>query len=323
MNITEQSAAIMAAETVEKNSPYFYTFSELAYFLNRRVKKKWDIVIAVSGMEGMGKTTLALLTGGAVAVKNPAVPFELDKNVLYSPVVETLEDKIHALPPCSVVAVDEAIKVLYKMGWQSRVQIFVNTLYNVCRKEQKISILAIPSFTDLNTYFRKRRVYIRMELVARGYAVLLGREDGPFIEDGWHEKEAQQTWEKVTKGMNVLQIDTRTKVNIMRNSRNYIGELTFPMLAPEVEAEYMRLGQQEQFTYAGFTKTGAGSAVGFREKKQQEHLVNMLSWEYEHNQKSCTELARICGLSTNRVIDLLKEKGVTIRQGSPKHAIMQ
>ena len=118
----------------------------LARLIRKRLREDWDVVIAVTGQEGCGKSTLAIELGMAVD-KN----FDLEQNIIYIPDYKLIAKKItEELKKYSVLIIDEAIKTMYKRRWQARAQIFLNQLYSICRKQNIATILCMPSFSTVS-----------------------------------------------------------------------------------------------------------------------------------------------------------------------------
>ena len=135
----------------ERDEEELYEFCKA---LIKRLKKDWDVVIAITGEEGTGKSSLAVIMGTYMQHVAKIEKFDLEKNVLYNPKTLDVRDAVmHNVPRHGVIMMDEAIKSLYKMGFMSKAQQYINQLYTLCRKENKATLLCIPRFSDLNEFF--------------------------------------------------------------------------------------------------------------------------------------------------------------------------
>jgi len=92
----------------------------LAKIINKRLDKEHDLVGAVTGDEGYGKSTL-----GVEISKEFDAEFNFERNVAYIPTSDEMSNKFNALKPKQVFLVDEAIKILYKLKWQDRQKVVV------------------------------------------------------------------------------------------------------------------------------------------------------------------------------------------------------
>lgn len=106
--------------------------SFFAQKLYERARNGKDSVVAICGDEGDGKSTLAANIGF-----ESDMFFDFERNELFSPTNEEMQEKVVGLPRFSTIVADEAIKILYKLNWQSKSQRFLNELYALCRRENK------------------------------------------------------------------------------------------------------------------------------------------------------------------------------------------
>ena len=122
-----------------------------SYFIKRRLRKNWDIVLAISGEEGVGKSSLALWLGYLVDKR-----FDLLKNVAYLPTPQEIRDKFYHLDRFQILIIDEAIRSLHKYGWMEKLQRMLLEMYATERKQNKCSIMCIPRFKDLSEFFLRK-----------------------------------------------------------------------------------------------------------------------------------------------------------------------
>ncbi len=201
----------------------------------KRVADDWDMVIAITGEEGVGKSTL-----GVVLSQEMDDRFDWIRSVAYLPSHKEIEDKFFALKSKQVFLVDEAIKVLYKLKWADKLQIRINEMYATERWQNKITILCIPRFTDLNEMFRNHRVKIWIHVMERGHAVaFIKDETNIFFSDPWHLKENATKILKYTKNKKSVMLASEEKITMFKRSINFWFDFYFPDL-PEDQAEIYR-----------------------------------------------------------------------------------
>jgi hypothetical protein len=118
------------------------------------VRQDNDVVICVDGREGVGKSFWTILR---FAKKLDPV-FTLEKNVLFRPTPESLEERIFAIRQYGCLVLDETMETLYKRQSMTSGNIGINRLFGRVRKFNRIVILILPNFDDLDAFFRERRV---------------------------------------------------------------------------------------------------------------------------------------------------------------------
>ncbi len=213
-----------------------------------RLKQNKDLVVAVCGDEGDGKSTLAM-----EVAKETDKRFDLERNVLYSPNFKEMENKIKGLPPYSVIVVDEAIKALYKLNWQTKLAKYTNVLYAVCRKYNQLSIMCMPRFIDFNEYFRRHRIKFWIQVIdplslkkTDGTAVVFAKSKNFFSDDPWYLRESQKRVEAYSKSKRMREVEYSSYdwMKVASKSRNYVGALPFHHMDDVMFAHYTELSKK-------------------------------------------------------------------------------
>jgi len=204
-----------------------------------RIDLKWDIVIAIDGEEGSGKSSLGMIMGYLLDSR-----FHLESNIAYLPSSKEMEHKFWALDSKQVFLVDEAIKALYKLKFMDRFQTRINEMYATERWQSKITLLLLPRFTDLNEFFRNSRVKFWIHVIDRGVAVAFAKDEvNIFGTDKWHLKEEYNRIKNTIRGKRYATFTTDQKLAIYRKSLHYMFDFTFRPLPDAVEAKYTLLKQ--------------------------------------------------------------------------------
>jgi hypothetical protein len=207
-----------------------------------KVRQDYDCVIAITGGEGVGKSSLAIKLGMAIDDE-----FRLEKNILFSPIETEVQDAVTKMPKFSVIILDEAIKVLYKLNWNTKLQKMLNTLYTLCRKENKVTILCIPRLTDLSEMFRNHRVKIWIHISRRGCAMVFLKNDNPFGEDTWGFKLMQKRTDKI----NWSALEFENQIRLVKKLPTFFGAFHFEDLNIKVKQRYVALRDKEGEKYKG------------------------------------------------------------------------
>ena len=204
--------------------------------------------------------------------------FDLMKNVLYNPNEKEMTDKVLNLPKYSAINVDEAIKVLYKLDWNTQGQRYLNKLYAIARKENKITLLCMPNFYDLSPYWRKHRVFVWIHLIVRGLGIMMIRDTNPFTSDPYWQRENQKIVDKFIKkgGNNWNACTLDFKLSILSKTRNFAGVIRFDKLEPEFEKEYQRLRDKYKYSTNGEEDGEAKEILRDRREKALDKTLLML-----------------------------------------------
>lgn len=267
--------------------------------IRKRLENDWDIVIGVCGEEGSGKSTLAILIS-----KYLDKDFSCRRNIIASPNVQDVsENLLGKLPKYSPIVVDEAIKVMYKLGWHTSAQLMLNTVMSVCRAQNKVALLCMPRFLDFNEYNRQHRIKIWLEVVKRGHAFVFVRDMSPFVNDVWHLKENQEVYEKVTKHSKIVEMDDYAFHDALRNCKTFAFELTYSDLPQSIKNEYKQMKSEVAATLD--VEETKGLARVYREA-----VKNLARILYTENGLTQTDLSKETGLALYTINKLLAEAGV-------------
>ena len=205
--------------------------------IHDRIDKNWDIVIALDGEEGSGKSTLGIELGWLLD-KN----FFLDNNIAYLPTPKEIEQKFKSLKAKQLFMVDEAVKALYKLQFMNKFQTRINEMYATERWQNKITLLLIPRFTDLNEFFRNHRVKFWIHIIDRGLAVVFAKDEvNIFGQDKWHIAEEYARVKRYIKNRKFASFSAEEKLKIYEKSQHFMFSFRYPILPEEVENRYKEL----------------------------------------------------------------------------------
>jgi hypothetical protein len=216
--------------------------NKLNYFaelVNQRLNNDYDLVVAITGEEGVGKSTLAIQLGLKIDKD-----FDLVKNIAYLPDEKEIEDKFHSLQPKQCFIVDEAIRVFYKLKWMDKFQIRLNQMYMTERWQNKCTFLLIPRFTDLNEAFRNHRVNVWIHVIDRGIALVFKKiSENIFSTDPWKMKENDKLLDKyLVKTKKLFGVDLNEYIEFLsKNVPNFVTAIEFEDLPEDIKNEYRRL----------------------------------------------------------------------------------
>lgn len=213
---------------------------ELARVAQKRVREDKDLVIAFTGNEGDGKSGLSINTGLAI---DPS--FNVNTHLLYSPTVEEAKQKIYGLPKFSFVGVDEAIKIMYKLNWGTKLSKYLNVIYGICRKQNQVSGLCMPRFTDFNEYFRNHRIRLWVHIFDPvslskdwGEAAVMVRSWNPITSDPWGIVKAERAFLKLSKYKKITNFEMRARKTFFSKLESFVDFLDFGYVEQSMWDEY-------------------------------------------------------------------------------------
>ncbi|PLW80752.1 hypothetical protein C0585_00955 [Candidatus Woesearchaeota archaeon] len=250
------------------------TIPECTEVFIKRAKKDYDAVVAITGEEGSSKSTCAsnILIE---SLKNENIPEDkmieiFLERTIFSPSKEKVETQMKETPRYSVLNADEAIKILYKLNWGSPIQKFLNMLYALARKENKITLLCMPRFTDFNEFFRKHRIKFWLHILDRGIGVLFAKDWNPFTDDPWWMKEGMDVVKKNYGRKKVTDMDTKEKIRILSKLRNFVGVVEFDDMPTKFRTAYRKA--KDEFGYDDMGQDTTDIGAGKRAEKYQEWI---------------------------------------------------
>lgn len=207
------------------------TLLKVAKSIKQRIREDGDAVVCISGVEGIGKSVLAIILSYLVYKD-----FDLDDNMLYAPNEEEWKDKVNRFKKGSVFNLDEAVKLLEKQNWAK--QTFIKKMFQVIRGKNFITFLLIPRVEDLNEYFRNWRVMLNICVVYRGWAYLQ-TPDAYNKFDVWHRKYNQEQLDYAIGEGETLKTANEGKVMLaISRFKGFAGFVNFPDLPKEIKEEY-------------------------------------------------------------------------------------
>jgi hypothetical protein len=203
------------------------------------VRQDNDVVLCVDGREGVGKSFWTIIK---FAKKLDPV-FTLEKNVLFRPTPESLEERIFSIRQYGVLVLDETMETLYKRLSMTSGNIGINRLFGRVRKFNRIVILILPNFDDLDSFFRERRVKVRVNIVTRGLGFLMVSKDVVGNDDPWFSTYNKKILEDAEKdGLDLAKATASELMAVYRRFKCFQTPILWDEL-PEDAAEWARYKQ--------------------------------------------------------------------------------
>jgi len=268
----------------------------LIYYIRRRLRKDWDIVVALSGEEGSGKSTLGGLMASLVDKK-----FNLIDNMALLPDEKQVVREYCKLNKYQCYVIDEAVRAFYKMNFMTTMTQTLVKMWATERYQNKATFLIIPRFTDLVENFRNHRVKLWIHVMARGRALVYIRDDDPHNNDPWSINLARKIKSRYNKKKNLSLLTIEERIAIERKLPNFLFEFEFPDYTPEFKKAYQKLKEdsREELESAGKTeadKKESGTVIELR--GQRNELIYVM---YKEKNMSLKEIEKSFNLSRAQV----------------------
>lgn len=263
-----------------------------------RVKKDKDVALGISGYEGDGKSVLACQIVIDVLRQlghdDEYILENFNEYMIYAPNKDEMFKKITRPEKYAPINSDEATKALYKLNWASNSQKFLNMLFQLCRKENKINILCIPRFSDLNEYFRNHRIMFWVHILETGTACLMIRDWSPFSKDPWHLDENKKIIDIARKKRQVGDFTLEEKIALMKKTRGFVGIVKWDDLTTKFKNVYRK--GKEHFGYDGLDIATEDGMVG-KKAEELSALRRKLFAKFTEEGKSTKEIAELLNIS--------------------------
>lgn len=180
------------------------------------VKDNKDIVCAITGFRGTGKSLLSFLLTFLIN-KN----FDFDRHVVLLPTEENIKNRLNALNPYEALVIDEAVRSLYKMDYATSSVKVLYKKFTTDRKFNRIVFLNIPDINSLTFGFRNEILNFWIHMYDVGKAVLLRRNEKVISSDPFEI----ETLKKYYRNSKLYTKEDTVK--ILSKLPNYVGELHF------------------------------------------------------------------------------------------------
>lgn len=166
-----------------------YSIKDIVEMANKRIAKKFDFNIAISGARGNGKSTLAFKILSRFPQFNPR------KHIVYrrKDVMELLEKNKYG-----TIMDDEAIRTGYKRYFYEQDQKSLIQMLNMYRDNFNVYVMAIPNFYSLDKGVRDL-IKIHIQVVKRGLGVIHISQPSLYTDDAWnvnYNKKIEDRWSK-------------------------------------------------------------------------------------------------------------------------------
>jgi hypothetical protein len=231
------------------------------------LKTDRDVVIAVSGFTGEGKSTFMHKLAKAYA-KVAGVNYQFDKSMTWSRKELTMwidglgEQKTGQKPEYSVVVADELISMFYNRNFTNTDQKSAIELLNKCRDRHLLIMGAVPVFFQLDVAFRSR-VRFFVYIIMRGVALVFQQERNPFSRDPWSVSQNYHLFER--------------RISLSK-SPNFLGVIHYDDFDEQEKEDYYKLRNEKRLNTESSSqgKSNNSTLSQYVEKSAKDELIKMI-----------------------------------------------
>jgi hypothetical protein len=200
--------------------------------------KDFDVVAAVTGPKGVGKSSLAIQISRKI-LELEGKKFEPERHVAY--LYEDVIDKINELDEHEPLIIDEAVNVAMSEDWNKIESKYLKKVFAKLRVRHLIVFLCIPEFSWLDKKYREGMVNFWLFVPTRGVFILFTPKVFTAKEDKWNIDKI----ESVFKGLGYLDVvegkyiskEILQKVGLIGNSISG----TFEPVPKEIYEKYLEM----------------------------------------------------------------------------------
>lgn len=215
------------------------TIKTIAKHTKKRLRDKYDLILAITGFRGKGKSTLA-----RELAKEIYPNFDIEKCTLFAPSSKVVKEKMRKLPKYSCFILDEAIRCLNRREWWKNTAI--NTTFTIGRDEYKAVIACVPEIGWLDRNFLSM-VTLWIHIVDRGVAIVFSKNPIPAAKDPWHTEELYNFIARKLSKKHFFEMTLNDIIMAASKHPSFMYCLKFSKSSSEEEALYDRLKREKKY----------------------------------------------------------------------------
>lgn len=278
---------------------YLLSLDDNLRFLCRMIKKELydenDMVIAITGYPGVGKSNDAAIIGCLI---DPNYTFE---NICFIPTSKEIEKMYMGLPMHSVFHIDEASRGLHKHKWYDKIQQKLNELYDTEREGHYLcTILLMPRFQNFTENFRNFRIKYWINVISRGLAVCYKRDEDKDCKDPWHIDENYKKKLQYWKSKKIFERSVGDIISVEQRTANYLFYFKIPQIPQDIWNTYQELKAKSRTESKEKEAEAEVETYHQQLKRQREDRFNKIR-ELRKQGKNANEIAALLDVSVETI----------------------
>lgn len=179
-------------EEIIPNPLYLGLIRLVKYVVKRVSEEDYDATLALTGDEGVGKSSLAFwVTVLFYYYMGRIDEFKLDVNCVFKPNIHELLEVLDGFEKQTGIWMDEAVDLLYKSDALTREAKAIVKEFTKDRSKNRLKLLLIPRITDLVENIRNHRILLNIYCYEKSYATILRKYKSVAAKDPWNLKEGE------------------------------------------------------------------------------------------------------------------------------------
>jgi len=274
----------------------------------RLIRSKWiendfDCPIAITGMKGLGKSTLAL----RIAIKYyqlyiPHHAFNIRKNILYETDSAAIFRRIKKCVDGDVIIFDEASRILLAEDWAKGENKLLKKIFGEIRTKHLLIIFTCPfQFVNIDAKYRNSLIKYWVHLLDRKVGIIFQQNVSPnndaYYVDWFKNK---------VKFLGVSEkFDLSTAYNLFGAHPCFYRCLTWRELPERIYFKYKEV--RDKFVFERNIDEEIAKEKAERFDKNYETLMRTVTNLREHNEMSIENISKVVGVSKGQVYTMLKK----------------
>jgi hypothetical protein len=275
----------------------FLPLSKICKLTKKRVRNDYDVLVAITGYEGTGKSVFAYWYG-----VGSASGFKVENNIFFETGFDKIKEKYSKINRYGVALFDEAVKQFNKRRHMTKDNVSMTQLFAMCRDENKINILCIPRLNMLDKFFRDGRSFLRFHVISHGLAVVLKADVMNPHGDPWYTRESEKRFNTAREILSAQgnQDELTVVMRAFKTDPNFLCFTTCNDMPEEVKLLYKRYKTEHK--YDGIEEEVKMGSAWIRTRKtiaKYRYFLNQLGFIQK-------EIAEVEGVHKTAISQLLR-----------------
>ena len=285
------------------------------FFRGIQIKFDSDVIVAVTGMRGSGKSTFDIQITRKYLERHLKENFtisDLNKYVGYNN--DDVFKKIYSLPKFNPLIGDEAIRFIWSRDWNRSPNKELIRLTTQIRTKKLLFFLNIPKITWMDSSFREAMVDIwvwtwatlNKEGEKESYAFVFQRDENQGEGDSWHLAKLRDMQRRKKKSIIGKFSDVDNILKMIKKHPCFFDAFKFPKLPQEMYDAYQKIRDERAFEKES-------------EYVNQKDIGKIMSYNLKYKWQSFMERIKKQGTPSTRAIQEILLNDPSINQPLVSH----